>query len=123
MARKSEEPRFLHHLYEEIAAALEQAPRKHADGSPAQPGEADQPEGSLVIHLSDTLARQWTTELRTTAARQRKMRFIPRGADQPLPPLPGEVEITDAEVEAAVQEFDRTAPARFRGLLDAEPKE
>lgn len=108
-------------LYEEIATALEKAPRRLAGDFPA--GDvADDPEGTVTVSLSATLADRWSTQLRAAAAKQRELRFIPDGADKPLPPLPGHVDITADEVQAAVDAFDHTAPPSFRGLLDAAPK-
>lgn len=42
----------------------------------------------------------------------------PRGADQPLPPLPAEVPITGADKANAVALWDRLMP-KYRGLLNA----
>jgi HK97 family phage portal protein len=45
--------------------------------------------------------------------------FTPKGADQPLPPLEGAEEITEAEIDAAIAEFNERVPERFEGLLEA----
>ncbi len=47
------------------------------------------------------------------------MRVIPRGADQPLPPLP--IEPVDPESKSAQRLWDRLMP-KYRGLLDAKIK-
>lgn len=46
-------------------------------------------------------------------------RFIPRGADEMLPPVPSTLEITDADIEHAIALWDEVMPD-YAGLLDAE---
>jgi HK97 family phage portal protein len=53
------------------------------------------------------------------AAKASGVRFIPKGADAPVDAPPAE-EIGEAEVDAALREWDRVMPERFRGLLEAE---
>src|SRR5688572_25962167 len=77
----------------------------------------DEPEGSRVVILSDTLAKEWAQALRDAAAAQKRVRFIPRGSDQPLPEVPGAEVITEAEVNKAVREWDRKVPERFVGQV------
>lgn len=50
-----------------------------------------------------------------------KVKVVPLGASDPLPPLPDEVKITESDIDRATAEWDRIMPAEFRGLLDAEP--
>ena len=49
-------------------------------------------------------------------------RIIPEGANEPLPPVPSTVDITDADIERAIAKWDRILPD-YRGLLDAESKD
>ena len=46
-------------------------------------------------------------------------RFTPRGDDEPSPPLPIELNITDDDVDFALRKWDSLFPD-FAGLLDAE---
>ena len=48
-----------------------------------------------------------------------KVRFIPDGANDPLPPIPREIEFSDREIQAAIDRFDKNNP-EWAGLLDAE---
>ncbi len=45
--------------------------------------------------------------------------ITPRGADQPLPPLPAEVPITAGDKAAALRLWDELMPRDVRGLLGA----
>jgi len=47
------------------------------------------------------------------------VRIIPQGADDPLPALSNVVEITDADVDRAIAEWDELMPA-YAGMLEAE---
>lgn len=47
------------------------------------------------------------------------VRFIPDGANEPMIPIPAEVEISDNEIDQAVALWDELMPD-FAGLLDAE---
>lgn len=46
-------------------------------------------------------------------------RFIPRGADEALPPIPSTLQITDADIEHAIAQWDELMPD-YGGLLEAE---
>lgn len=48
-----------------------------------------------------------------------QVRFIPDGADDPLPLMPREVTFSDREIEAAIDDFDKNHP-EYSGLLDGE---
>jgi len=45
-----------------------------------------------------------------------RVKFIPKGADDPLPPIPDVVEITPEDVEAAIKDWDETMP-QYAGML------
>lgn len=38
---------------------------------------------------------------------------------EPLPPVHAGVPLSEAEIDAAIEEWDRAMPEEFRGLLDA----
>jgi len=46
------------------------------------------------------------------------VRFIPKGADEPLPPVPNQVEITPEDVEKAIADWDKNMP-QYAGMLKA----
>lgn len=50
---------------------------------------------------------------------QTRALVTPKGADEPLPPLPDEVEITAADIQRAQESFDEALPD-YAGLLKAE---
>lgn len=47
-----------------------------------------------------------------------RLRFLPLGADQPLPPIPDEIIFTEEDHKRASARWDRLMP-EYRGLLDA----
>lgn len=47
-----------------------------------------------------------------------RVKIIPEGADEPLPPVPDEVEITDADIRRAINAWDEAMPD-YAGLLEA----
>ncbi len=49
----------------------------------------------------------------------KSVRIIPEGANDPLPPSPPEVIISEHDIEIAIKEWDRVMPD-LKGLLDAE---
>jgi hypothetical protein len=75
----------------------------------------------LLIERSAALEIARTLE--KSAGNLKRVRFIPRGAEDPLPPIGDSFTVTEADVEAAVREWDQRTPERFRGLLDAEVTE
>ena len=48
-----------------------------------------------------------------------QVRFIPSGAADPLPPLPRVVEITETDVDLAIEEWNELMP-EFAGILQAQ---
>jgi hypothetical protein len=76
-------------------------------------------DGRQVILLEVAAAREIALRLRTGATAQKRVRFIPRGADEALPPLPGAEQISEADVRKAIQSWDKAVPEEFVGLLDA----
>jgi hypothetical protein len=57
--------------------------------------------------------------LETLRVLEQREPFIPVGASEPVVPVPSEVTITDADVNAAMALFDRLMPT-LRGMLDTE---
>jgi hypothetical protein len=49
----------------------------------------------------------------------KQVRFVPEGQGDPLPPVPNEVTVSDADVDRAIRDWNRHMPD-FVGLLDAE---
>jgi hypothetical protein len=49
----------------------------------------------------------------------KSLRFIPRGADEPRPPVPAQLDITDDDIEHAIQSWDNIFPD-YAGLLEAD---
>lgn len=47
-----------------------------------------------------------------------QVRFIPEGANDPLPAIPGEVNLTPADAERAIAKWDKLMP-EYKGLLEA----
>lgn len=55
---------------------------------------------------------------RGVQTRAQRVKIIPDGASEPLPPVPQEVELSDTDIEQAIAEWDYLMP-EFAGLLDA----
>ena len=51
--------------------------------------------------------------------KMKRIRIIPDGADQPLPPVPGIVEVDEGDLDVMSAAWDETMPD-YAGLLDAE---
>jgi hypothetical protein len=77
-------------------------------------------DGQQVVLLEAAAARELAKRLRDGATAQKRVRFIPRGADEPLPPLPGAETITEADIQRSVQAWKGGVPEEFGGLLEAE---
>jgi hypothetical protein len=61
------------------------------------------------------------TKRRSSAEARAAERFVPEGADEPLPPEPDEVVYSDPDRRRALEAWDAAVPARYAGLLDARP--
>lgn len=64
--------------------------------------------------MDDESALAFFDELLATKA----ARFLPLGADDPLPPVPAEVVISEQHINAVLRSWNRSFPV-YRGLLDA----
>jgi phage portal protein BeeE len=58
-------------------------------------------------------------EVFKAARGEKQIQFIPEGQGDPLPPVPDEVVISDADIDRAIKSWDKLMP-EFAGLLDAE---
>lgn len=67
--------------------------------------------------LSDADKRALLAEIEAEA--KADLRFVPRGDDEALPPVPSQLEITPDDVEHAIRLWDATLPG-YAGLLDAD---
>jgi len=63
---------------------------------------------SRLIEILDNIYRQ-----------VKRIRIIPSGADDPIPPVPQEVEIDEDDLDTMSDAWDETMPD-YAGLLDAE---
>lgn len=79
--------------------------------------ESRQPDGFKAAYLTDTDKATIYADVRDDSAKA--LRFIPRGNDEPLPPVPSELQITDDDIEHAIAAWDRTFP-NYAGLLEAD---
>lgn len=75
--------------------------------APEQDGQSS--EGAIEAQDDERKSRQWQHKVEP---------FIPLGADLPLPPVPGLVEITAADIDRAVAAWDQLMPEAV-GLMDA----
>ncbi len=75
----------------------------------------------MIVHsLEHAVTIGDVTEVFQTArGEQKQIQFIPEGQGDPLPPVPDEVTISDADIDRAIKSWDRLMP-EFVGLLDAE---
>ena len=75
-----------------------------------------------IVSLADWM-RQQGIQLPADLAEEidalKAVRFIPDGASEPMIPIPGEVEISDNDIDQAIATWDELMPD-FAGLLDAE---
>jgi len=79
--------------------------------------ESRQPDGFKAAYLTDADKATIYADVRDDSAKA--LRFIPRGNDEPLPPVPSELQITDDDIEHAIAAWDRTFP-NYAGLLEAD---
>jgi hypothetical protein len=54
------------------------------------------------------------------AAKEAGVRIIPRGASEPLVPIPDEIILEQADAEDAADDWDKLMPPEFRGMLRAQ---
>jgi hypothetical protein len=86
---------------------------------------ADQPEPRVTAAPSPVSDETQTNpdpsasrSVPTAIRRDRRAKLVPLGADQPFDPVP-DVEITDDDVDRAVDVWDQAMPTRVNGLLAA----
>ena len=79
---------------------------------------AERVAGHVVI--TDQAAKEIALHLRSKTAALKRVRFIPRGSDQPIPPVEGAEVISEGDVEKAIRAWDRKTAPPFPGLVDAE---
>ncbi len=93
--------------------------RKALNKGPDCEFESDCIPDSVRADIVAALALATTPSEIKAAFRGKAVRFIPEGAEEPLPPVPGEVGFSDAEIEQALALWDEIMP-QYRGMLDAE---
>ncbi|MDD5245621.1 MAG: phage portal protein, partial [Syntrophorhabdaceae bacterium] len=108
-----------------MLADLERWQRKCEKAGKARPFESENIPADVHERIDALLAvAQGDDEIKAvfapfTGAKQ--LRFIPRGASEPIPQVPNEVAIEDHDIDMALAEWDKTFP-EFAGLLDASVK-
>lgn len=70
-------------------------------------------------HLSDSEKSAIVAEIVGDGEESKATRFIPRGADDALPPIPSSLDIADDDIEHAIAQWDELMPD-YVGLLEAE---
>jgi HK97 family phage portal protein len=74
----------------------------------------------MIVHsLEHALTLGDVQEVFKAARGEKQIQFIPEGQGDPLPPVPAEVHITEADIDRAIRDWNKHMPD-FVGLLDAE---
>lgn len=74
----------------------------------------------MVVHgLEHALTLGDVVEVFAAARGEKAIQFVPEGQGDPLPPVPAEVTISDADIDRAIKSWDKHMP-EFEGLLEAE---
>jgi hypothetical protein len=74
----------------------------------------------MIVHsLEAALTLGDVQEVFKAARGQKQLQFIPEGQGDPLPPVPGEVTISDADIDRAIRTWNRHM-VDYRGLLGAD---
>ncbi len=74
----------------------------------------------MIVHSLEYAATLGDVQEVFKAARgEKQLQFVPEGQGDPLPDVPNEVTISDADIDRAIRTWNRLMP-NHRGLLDAD---